>query len=140
VNIMKPRLGTLRLHVGVIVIMAVVAGCARDGMHEVIGRVTDPSGAPLPGMRIVFIAKDKSLTATAETDAAGIYRLGVRRPGEGSPDGEYTVLAIDDVPNSDSAPAPAPKIAARYSDPALSGLEAHVKPGRNRFDFQLDPQ
>jgi len=122
------------------VLLTAVAGCGGKGMHEVTGRLTGPNGAPLPEIRIVFIGKDTSVTATATTATDGVYRLGTRRPGEGSPAGDYTVLAVDDVPFSDSAPSRAPRIAKRYSDPALSGLEACVKPGRNRFDFQLDPQ
>jgi hypothetical protein len=131
----------LRLrNVGAVMLLAVVAGCGGTGMHDVTGRVTDPTGAPLPEIRIVFIGKDNSVTATATTATDGVYRLGTRRPGEGSPAGDYTVLAVDDVPFSDSGRSRAPRIAQRYSDPALSGLEACVKPGRNRFDFQLDPQ
>lgn len=133
-SIMKSRIFSM------CVLLAAVAGCAGEGVHEVSGRVTDPAGAPLPKIRIVFIEKDNTLTATAETAVDGTYRLGTRRPGEGSPAGDYTVLAVDDVPFSDSGPSPAPRIAKRYSDPARSGLEARVKPGRNRFDFQLDPQ
>lgn len=126
--------------IGVVMLMAAVAGCTGGDLHEVTGRLTDPTGASLADIRVVFIGKDASLTATAKTAADGTYRLGTRRPGEGSPAGAYTVLAVDDVPFSDSAPSPEPRIARRYSDPALSGLEAQVKPGRNRFDFQLDPQ
>lgn len=127
-------------HIAAAMLLAVVAGCGGKGMHEVTGRVTDPDGTPLPQIRIVFIGKNASLTATAQTAADGTYRLGTRRPGEGAPAGAYTVLVVDDVPISDSAPPPEPRIAKRYSDPSLSGLEARVKQGRNRFDFQLDPQ
>ena len=126
--------------IGVVMLMALMAGCTGADMHEVTGRLTDPAGVPLPKIRVVFVGKDASVTATAETAADGTYRLGTRRPGEGSPAGTYTVLAVDDVPVSDSARSPEPRIARRYSDPARSGLEVRVKPGRNRFDFQLDPQ
>lgn len=126
--------------VGTIVLLAAVVGCSGEGMHEVTGRVTGPTGTPLPDIRVIFIGRTDSVTATAKTAADGTYRLGTRRPGEGSPAGDYTVLLVDDVPISDSGRSPAPKIASRYSDPARSGLEARVQPGRNRFDFQLDPQ
>jgi hypothetical protein len=121
-------------------LLVALAGCGGEDMHEVIGRITDRAGGPLSDVRVVFIEKDKSLTATAETDKDGAYRIGARRVGGGSPLGKYTVLVIEDAPVTDSARGPTPRIAKRYSDPALSGLEVHVKPGRNRFDFQLDPQ
>ncbi|MFM8495476.1 MAG: carboxypeptidase-like regulatory domain-containing protein [Planctomycetia bacterium] len=121
-------------------VVVAFAGCAQSDFHEVTGRLTDRTGAPLPDIRVVFIQKNNSLTATAQTSADGTYRLGARRPGEGSPVGDYTVLVVEDVLDVDSARPRPPRIARKYSDPTLSGLEASVKPGRNRFDFQLDPQ
>lgn len=32
------------------------------------------------------------------------------------------------------------RFAARYENPATSGIEVNVVPGRNRFDFKLDAE
>jgi len=122
--------------VGVILLFA--AGCrAGEPMHAVCGQVTDADGKALPNVRVVFIAKGRSLTATGRTDADGRYTLGTKQVAGGAPAGDYTVLAIDDDRGDIDHPRP-PRVTARYADPAASGLSAHVEPGMGPIDLVLE--
>lgn len=126
----------MRAAVGVSLLLA--AGCSSgEQMHAVGGQVTDADGKALPNVRVVFIAKGRSLTATGRTDADGRYTLGTKQVAGGAPAGDYTVLAIDDDRGDIDHPRP-PRVAARYADPATSGLSARVKPGMGPIDLVLE--
>jgi hypothetical protein len=122
-------------------VLAVLAGGGCSSGERLLpagGRVTGPGARPLADVRLVFIAKGRSLTATGRTDPEGRYALGSRRAGGGLPAGDYAVLAIDDAPGGDiDHPLPS-RIASRYADPATSGLEARVAPGGGPIDFRLE--
>jgi len=121
------------------VILLAVAGCGSgERLHAVTGRVTGADGNALPDVRVVFIAQERSLTATGRTDADGRYALGTTRVASGAPAGDYTVVAIDDGRGADiDHPRPA-RLAARYADPATSGLSARVEPGMEPVDLVLE--
>lgn len=120
------------------VIILVAAGCGSgERMHVVGGRVTDAAGKVLPNVRVVFIAKGRSLTATGRTDTDGRYTLGTKQVAGGAPAGDYDVVAIDDDRGDIDHPRPS-RVAARYADPAASGLSARVEPGVGPIDLVLD--
>lgn len=127
----------MRAVAGVVILVA--AGCGSgERLHAVTGRVTDADGKALPDVRVVFIAKGRSLTATGRTDADGRYTLGTTRVGGGAPAGDYAVVAIDDGRGSDiDHPRPS-RLASRYTDPAASGLSARVEPGMGAIDLVLE--
>ena len=118
--------------------LLLTAGCGSgERMHVVGGRVTDADGKALPDVRVVFIAKGRSLTATGRTDTDGRYTLGTTQVAGGTPAGDYTVVAIDDARGDIDHPRPS-RVAARYTDPASSGLSARVAPGMGPVDIVLE--
>ncbi len=120
-------------------IALLASGCGfGERMHAVVGRVTAANGEALPNVRVVFIANGRSLTASGRTDADGRYTLGTRQVGGGAPAGEYTVLAFDDDRGNDIDHLRPSRVAARYSDPAASGLSARIEPGMGPIDLVLE--
>jgi hypothetical protein len=120
-------------------IALLVEGCSfGERMHAVVGRVTTADGEVLPNVRVVFIAKGRSLTASGRTDADGRYTLGTRQVGGGAPAGDYTVLAFDDDRGNDIDHLKPSRVAARYADPVASGLSALVEPGAGPIDLILE--
>jgi len=129
-----------RMRAAVAVSLLLAAGCSSgEQLHPVGGQVTDADGKALPDVRVVFIAKGRSLTATGRTDADGRYTLGTKQVAGGAPAGDYTVLAIDDD-RGDIDHARPPRVAARYADPAASGLSARIEPGVGPIDLVLEAQ
>lgn len=128
------------MHRGVLTILGLLlttAGCGPGaGMQLVEGGVSDAAGRPLAGVLVVFEHVDRPLLARGTTDPNGRFRLGTTQPGQGAPVGVYRVcLAIPPAGDPDQ-PSDRP-FAARYENPATSGIEVNVVPGRNRFDFKL---
>lgn len=121
-------------------LLLTAAGCGpRAGMQLVEGGVSDAAGRPLAGVLVVFEHASKPLLARGTTDPNGWFRLGTTRPGQGAPIGVYRVsLAIP--PAGDPDQPAYQRFAARYENPATSGIEVNVVPGRNRFDFKLDAE
>jgi hypothetical protein len=119
--------------------LVLAAGCSfGERMHAVGGRVTGADGKALPNVRVVFIAKGRSLTATGRTDAEGRYTLGTRQVAGGAPAGDYTVVAFDDDRGRDIDHPKPSRLAARYADPAASGLSARIEPGVGPIDLVLE--
>lgn len=120
-------------------IALLASGCGvGERMYAVSGRVTAADGEALPNVRVVFIAKGRSLTASGRTDANGRYTLGTRQVGGGAPAGEYAVLVFDDDRGNDIEHLRPSRVAARYADPAASGLSARIEPGTGPIDLVLD--
>lgn len=120
-------------------IALLASGCGfGERMHAVVGRVTAADGEAMPNVRVVFIAKGRSLTASGRTDADGRYTLGTRQVGGGAPVGDYTVLVFDDGRGNDIDHLRPSRVAARYGDPVASGLTAHVEPGVGPIDLILE--
>ncbi len=115
------------------------SGCGvGERMHAVSGRVTAADGEALSNVRVVFIAKERSLTATGRTDADGRYTLGTKQVGGGAPAGDYTVLVFDDDRGNDIDHLRPSRIAARYATPAASGLSARIESGVGPIDLVLE--
>jgi hypothetical protein len=54
---------------------------AQFGAATITGRVTDSSGAVMPGVTITIVNTETNFTSTAETNEEGLYRVPSLRPG-----------------------------------------------------------
>lgn len=130
------RLGTIAC--ASLVLAASTAGCGSDGPERgiVTGKVT-LDGEPLPDADIVFQPEDGS-PSLGVTDERGRYDLMYTRDKRGAMLGEHVVQittptsATDAQGNSVRVPQ---KVPPEYN--ARSQLTREVKPGRNKFDFNL---
>ncbi len=146
---------------------ALVIGCSGGGGPQtapVSGTVTY-DGQPVAGVKVVFIPKEGgSRNASGVTDAQGRFQLTMFEENDGAVPGEYSV-SISEATGADlgdiSAEDPSAaygdameaaatgemgadaseeeaKIPAKYGDPAKSGLDRTVEPGKNHFEFNLE--
>jgi hypothetical protein len=116
---------------------ALLSGCGGDGRVEVSGRVVRADGSPLSGARVIARSEATGKSASDSTNAEGQYKLGGEIPGDGVLPGEYAVIVIEDRGQTDGM-RPA-SIAAKYADPAQSGLAFSVAPGESKtFDITVD--
>jgi hypothetical protein len=120
-----------------LVVLAAGTGCGR--MNSVSGKVTFDDGAPVPGGLVVFESKDQepAITARAEIQPDGSYRLGTHKPGDGAPAGVYRVLIAPPPPEDPRDRFAPPPFEERYTDFRTSGLEFEVKSGSNELPIQL---
>lgn len=115
-----------------------LSGCGgKYSTQSVEGVVTDPTGAPLADVMVIFERTVEPLVARGITDSKGRYQLGTLRPEEGAPVGAYRVCMSQQLRADPDAAVPR-RFSKRYDSPETSGLEAEVSAGRNRFDFTLD--
>ena len=120
-------------------------------MGDVTGTVTY-NGKPVADASIVFLPKTKDTrAAVAVTDASGYYSLNTSGELAGAIVGPFQVSIVARAPYDGPVPegvSPAyakelyqnegkPLIPEKYFSPQTSGLTADVKPGDNRFDFEL---
>jgi len=63
-------------------ILATVAVTAQIGTSTITGRVTDSSGAVVPGVAVTVLARSTNVTTNAVTNDEGIYRALSLQPGE----------------------------------------------------------
>ena len=75
---MHPR-SLLRLCV--LVIVCAIAAAAQIGTATITGRVTDPSGAVIPGVEVVVVNVETNFQFTAKTNSEGLYRVQSLQPG-----------------------------------------------------------
>jgi hypothetical protein len=107
----------------------------------VAGYVLSKDGAPIQGIRVSFLNEASGVGASAETSAAGYYRLRGVLPGE------YVVSLQPIMPPSNAMPTAEQAAAARaaisnvvpeqYHDFATSTLRAGIVTGRNTFTVDL---
>ena len=96
---------------------------------------TTPNVTPQDGAEISSIV--------TEADADGHYRLSTYMADDGAPAGEYVVTVrpggAPEIEGSDGlrAAPKAPDSLAKYARANTSPLKATIKPGDNRFDFDL---
>lgn len=127
-----------------------LAGCVKSGQlptARVTGRIAY-RGQPLAHGEIKFFPVQESgegvRVAYGTLDAHGHYRLGTYREGDGALVGEHRVAIQCSAPTAtegekkgDVPEPPRWLIPSRYTDPATSGLTAHVVRGNNTLDFDL---
>ena len=149
---MKMRHGDLL----VLACCLLLAGCKPIPEHQkgtvpVKGVVT-LGGAPVAGATVTFLAGKDGRSASAITDAQGLYELTTFRRGDGALPGDYNVIVMkfevvtggqtekNYVPD-ERTPEPKNQLPARYTQPGTSGLKATVTADAkaNVFDFSLAP-
>lgn len=135
------------------VILLTVVGCGGTGDQPELGQVQGTitfDGKPLSGVAVVF-QPDSGRPARGFTDADGKYELTYIRDTRGTKVGKNRVEVAPSEEADDDAEAllgddsletkkpvsssGRPTIPARYN--TASELEADVKPGENKFDFEL---
>ncbi|MBL8848032.1 MAG: carboxypeptidase regulatory-like domain-containing protein [Planctomycetaceae bacterium] len=149
---------------GVCVLLAMfLAGCGEDDppaekpdqLLPVTGTVK-MDGKPLPGAVVIFLLQGQGTSAfnvMGSTGAEGTYTLKTRAGQEfhdGAPPGEYKVFITRMVKPDGSALPPDPStppamvgakesIAFKFSNPGQTVLKASVAPGKDKFDFEVEP-
>src|SRR5215831_19110725 len=78
---LKPRITGRVLITTLVVLVWSLALFAQGNFGRILGRVTDPTGAVLPGATISIIDKDRGLARTVTTDEAGQYNAPTLIPG-----------------------------------------------------------
>jgi hypothetical protein len=133
--------------IGIVVIVALAAGCSDDTNGRVLGRVRF-NDRPLTSGTVIFTFPDGK-TRTGEIDENGAYRVrdvpvGLAKvtvkTGSRVPPGLYPPkdVAIPPPPGAGKEPEPV-KIPKRYQDPNSSGLSCNVRAGEQPFDIDLRP-
>ncbi len=115
-------------------IVIALAGCGRGPRTQLgtVEGVVTLDGRPLADATVRFTPSGPGRTAQGVTDASGRYRLLYLRDIPGADVDRHVVritTARDETGGIESLPP-------RYH--ARSGLEAIVRPGRNRHDFSLE--
>ncbi len=57
-------------------------GQATVSTGSIVGTVSDPSGASVPGAKVMITNTGTSATVTSTTNGAGVYNSGAAAPGE----------------------------------------------------------
>ncbi|WP_425615520.1 carboxypeptidase-like regulatory domain-containing protein [Anatilimnocola sp. NA78] len=113
-------------------------GCT-SAEATVSGTVT-LDGQPLTKGDVSFTSTADKPLAYGAIDSSGRYQLQTGTT-KGIAPGSYqvTIVANEVIIPTDPYASPIPKLLtpAKYSVPAKSGLTAEVKPGANKFDFDL---
>src|SRR2546425_7332499 len=78
---LKPRLTGCVLITTLVVLLFSLAIFAQANFGRILGRVTDPTGAVLPGASISIIDTQRGLARTVTTDEAGLYNAPTLIPG-----------------------------------------------------------
>lgn len=129
---------------GLICTSGLLAGCGTSGATKPTGSVTvsiTSGGQPVPGGAVQLVGattgKESGKGAFGDLDAAG----SVKFPGVEV--GTYTVTVMPPAPldPDPSKPSPPPKnysnIPPKFHSQTTSTLKAEVKPGDNKFAFDL---
>src|SRR5438552_10142914 len=83
----KRRMTSCLFSTTVVVLLFSFAMLAQGNFGRILGSVTDPSGAVIPGATVSIIDKDRGLARTLTTEEAGLYNAPNLIPGT------YTVRA-----------------------------------------------
>jgi hypothetical protein len=114
------------------------AGCQGNDRAKVSGKLLRQDGTPLAGARVIATSGSAGKSAYGTTDQQGKFELGVAQEGDGVPPGKYEVTIVEDRGDPDNR-RPA-SIAAKYRDPATSGLTLDVQAGETaELNLTLEP-
>jgi hypothetical protein len=116
----------------------VIAGCGASDRGRVSGTVLRKDGTPLATARVIARSTETGLTVYGTTDSDGKFALSGDEQSDGIPAGDYDVVILEDRGNPDERRPPS--IAAKYRDPATSGLTLSVEAGESKeLNLTLDP-
>ncbi len=121
-----------------LILALLLTGCGSDGPERgiVTGEVT-LNGEPLQGADIEF-QPDEGSPSYGMTDRKGRYDLMYTRDKRGAMIGEHTVRITTSTTDTDARGnevAVPQRVPPKYN--ARSELTRQVKPGKNKFDFEL---
>jgi Carboxypeptidase regulatory-like domain len=113
--------------------MFALPGCGKSDRGSISGTLLRKDGSPVATSRVVARSKESGATAYGTTDKAGYFEI-----NDGLAPGDYDLNILEDRGDPDSR-RPA-TIAAKYRDPAKSGLSVNVQAGRSAtVNLTLDP-
>lgn len=110
--------------------------------HPVSGTVMI-SGKPLPDADVRFVAvSDGKVAPRGKTDSNGKYTLSSFAVDDGAPVGKYKVLVTISVVKEGDEYEAEPDFSKspvnmKFGSPKTTPLEAEVKDGENKFDFEV---
>jgi hypothetical protein len=108
-------------------------GSAKGPQLGTVTGVVSMDGKPLANARVVFTPIDEGRGSVGVTNESGRYSLEFAYNQKGAAVGEHTVQIFSE---SYSGEGPSdPVISPEFN--SASTLKAHVKPGRNSFDFSV---
>lgn len=112
-------------------------GCGK-GKVSVTGTVTYSDGTPLAAGAVIFT--DSTYRASGTVDSQGKYSIGEISTTDGIKPGEYSVYVAGAITGGGSTGTPEVQhVAAKYTDPATSGLKTSVVKGKSLvFDFTVE--
>jgi hypothetical protein len=125
-----------------LLVLSAASGCSNSGMESrVAGTIKLDGQAVGPGVAMFMPPDGKSNPAQGAIQPNGSYFLKTNRE-EGLHAGAYkvSVMVLDQPPVNpgERSNVPAKLVTPKkYSDPATSGLEYTVKPGKNTIDIEL---
>lgn len=146
-----------RLWLAVLLMFVVLSGCGKaPGPKAVIEKVVPVAGTltykgqPLEYYQVAFLPVDGRTPAVGVTDAAGKFKMGTNKSGDGAPPGASKVaIAFVGPPSTDPPgqekqiedpallPKPKIKIPDKYNNPETSGLTQDV-PKSGFPDLKID--
>ena len=99
-----------------------LVGCGKSDRGSVCGTLLHKDGSPLVAARVVAHGKESGETAHAATDASGYFEIkDVLEPGD------YVVNILEERGDPDNRRKPT--IAAKYRNPAKSGINVSIQAG-----------
>jgi hypothetical protein len=109
------------------------AGCSTSDHGSVSGTLVRKDGSPLAKARVVAHSKDTGATAYGTTDDSGHFQI-----NNGLAPGDYDVNILEDRGDPDNRRPPT--IAAKYRDPARSGVSINIQAGdTTKLSLTLEP-
>jgi hypothetical protein len=119
--------------------ICIYAGCAsKSDRGRVAGTLQTRDGTPLKRASVIATASETGKTANGTTDQAGYFELGTVVNGDGVLAGNYNIGIVEDRGDQDNRRPPT--IAARYRDPASSGIKLTINAGESKeLNLKLDP-
>jgi len=114
-------------------------GCGRTSDRGFVsGTIQTHNGTPLKAASVIAVSSETGKSAYGTTDQSGHFELGVASKGNGIAHGDYNVGVVEDRGDPDNRRPPT--IAAKYRDPASSGIKLNVTAGESKeLNLKLDP-
>ncbi|MCY2994953.1 MAG: hypothetical protein NTY19_44895 [Planctomycetota bacterium] len=129
------------------VVFGSILGCG-SGSNKVTGTAKIKGGGPLTSGRVMLYPDGSGKNATGGIGKEGTFTLGMVKVDDGALPGRYTVVITGamepetrtyEQATQGVGQAPKPLIHTKYTAATTSDLKIEVKPGANKFDFELDP-
>lgn len=119
--------------------VSIYTGCARQSDRgHITGTLQTNNGTPLKRASVIATSSDTGKSANGTTDQSGYFELGTVAKGDGVLAGNYNVGIVENRGDQDNRRPPT--IAAKYRDPASSGIKLTINAGESKeLNLKLDP-